>query len=384
MGIIDSYLKNIQSKSNSNGMQPAVNTYEPLKTTNAIASPRSSAQEASTGGRSMSDIQERTFPKDEQQKGNQAYSSLQVAQGQQPVEPFTTQQIGSGVKQVYDVARLGNQAYDVITGIAAPTAAEAALTATTPEAAFILSDMGAATQAGYSGGVEMGAEIGAELGSEITSEAIVTSAGEGIGSAISGVVSVAAPYYALAKGGGMAINAITANNPGLRETPFGRLGRTLEHPVTGVERTFADMYAEAGIGSRDWNRGVAAVFNPIGGVFEALDGGCIIITACTDRNSYEVEIARKYRDKFLDKDQLRGYYYLAEKIVPILERSEKAKKFCKKWLVDKLVDYGEKRLGKRQRPAQLMSIITAKGFLATIKIVGLIIPHYVRANGEIY
>jgi hypothetical protein len=111
---------------------------------------------------------------------------------------------------------------------------------------------------------------------------------------------------------------------------------------------------------------------------------CIIVTACTGRNSPEVEIARKYRDRFLDADQLRGYYALAEMVVPVLERNKKARQNVKKWLVDRLIDYGEYRIGLKQRKPLWSSVAVSKVFLATIKAIGMILPEYVRANGEVY
>jgi hypothetical protein len=96
-----------------------------------------------------------------------------------------------------------------------------------------------------------------------------------------------------------------------------------------------------------------------------------------------VEIARKFRNKYLSYAQLRGYYLLADKIVPILERNETVRINVKKWLVDRLIEYGKYRLGIYAK-ASLSSIIVSKIFLATIKTIGVFVHRYVRLNGEVY
>jgi hypothetical protein len=123
------------------------------------------------------------------------------------------------------------------------------------------------------------------------------------------------------------------------------------------------------------------ILDPVGWASDKL--GCIIVTACTDRNSYEVEVTRQYRDKFLDSEQLRGYYCLAEKIVPSIENHEKFRNIVKKYLVDKLVDYGEYKLGLKDK-CKLSSRIVSKAFLGLIKTIGVLIQRYVRLNGEVY
>lgn len=127
--------------------------------------------------------------------------------------------------------------------------------------------------------------------------------------------------------------------------------------------------------------GIGTVLGSIGGY---ISEACIIVTACTNRHSYEVEIAREYRDAFMDADQLRGYYALAEQIVPRIEDSDRLRKFFKKYLVNRLVDYGEYKLGKKDRKPEVMSCIVSKGFLGACKMIGKILPIYIRANGEVY
>jgi hypothetical protein len=94
------------------------------------------------------------------------------------------------------------------------------------------------------------------------------------------------------------------------------------------------------------------------------DAGCIIVTACTDRHSYEVEVARRYRDEKLKDDEYLGYYLIAPSVVSVIKRSRLAKRLVKRLLVDRLVDYGEWSLGMKKSRPRLMSAVVTKGFLA--------------------
>ncbi|MBA7562983.1 hypothetical protein ES708_04636 [subsurface metagenome] len=111
-------------------------------------------------------------------------------------------------------------------------------------------------------------------------------------------------------------------------------------------------------------------------------GGCIIITACTSPDSYEVNIAREYRDKHLDQVSLRGYYMIAEKVVPVMEKYGWFRKFIKWSLVDSLIAYGKWSLGKGE--TSLVAIIITKIFLGTCKFAGLMENTYTRKNGEVW
>jgi len=85
--------------------------------------------------------------------------------------------------------------------------------------------------------------------------------------------------------------------------------------------------------------GGAAIGGAIGGAI-----GCIIISACTSKDSYEVNIARQFRDKYMDEETLTGYYALCVFVVPFIKKYPLFKRIVKKALVDRLVDYGEWRL----------------------------------------
>lgn len=103
----------------------------------------------------------------------------------------------------------------------------------------------------------------------------------------------------------------------------------------------------------------------IGGVVGLFGGSCIIISACTDPYSYEVNIAREYRDNYLSLQELVGYYALAEIVVPIMP-----KKLVKRYLVDRLVDYGEVALGYKPKLRYRSSRYVKRGFLGLCSFIG--------------
>lgn len=285
---------------------------------------------------------------------------------------------------------------------------------------------------------------------------LLSSAGNAL-SGVGGALSIAAPYYALAKMGGMAINAITDNNPWMKDTPLGLLGETLEEPLA-VEQALGKALARHGIGNEsmwegfnnanplevggwltdtddklrgvltggvsgakefmhglgqefgirkedadvasnvltggmasigDIGKGSKATRNALAnigtlGLYSLVKKACIIVTACTSPDSEEVEITREYRDKFLTPEQLRGYYVIAEKIVPMIENSGIIKRFIKKILVDNLIEYGRFALGKTMvKPGILSKLITIL-FLGLCKAVGYTRKSFVRSNGEVF
>jgi len=113
-------------------------------------------------------------------------------------------------------------------------------------------------------------------------------------------------------------------------------------------------------------------------------GECIIIAACTNPNSEEVNITRRYRDKIMLPETLRGYYMIAEQVVPLIHKSDKLKQFLKKHLVDSLVATCEWKLGETDKvPAWKARIITGL-FLGTCNVLGNTKPQFVRSNGEVF
>lgn len=113
-------------------------------------------------------------------------------------------------------------------------------------------------------------------------------------------------------------------------------------------------------------------------------GGCIIVTAATDRDSPEVNTARTYRDRYMDPLELRGYYMIAEKVAPLMNRWPWFKRLIKRQLVDKIIDYCQYATGRRETLPALWSSFVMKAFLGLCGFVGSFRDRYVRINGEVF
>ena len=117
--------------------------------------------------------------------------------------------------------------------------------------------------------------------------------------------------------------------------------------IIGGVYTYTPQGAAAGAMIGSQAGGAMYEIDPLKGVAKGIFGGCIIISACTSPASYEVLVAREYRDQFMDEQTLFGYYFLCGLIVPAIRRFSIVKIAFKKFLVDSLVDFGEWRLGKK-------------------------------------
>lgn len=150
-----------------------------------------------------------------------------------------------------------------------------------------------------------------------------------------------------------------------------KTSKTLGNVLTPPTGQFFSGLKEGGVGE-----GIRNVLDPIG-----ITKGCIIVTACTSPDSEEVNISREYRDKFLTPEQLRGYYMIAEKMVPWIQRFPPVKWLVKRLLVDNLIAYGRYALDKGPYPGPLAHTVT-KQFLRLCGFVGSRRRHFVRCNGE--
>lgn len=99
-------------------------------------------------------------------------------------------------------------------------------------------------------------------------------------------------------------------------------------------------------------------------------GDCIIVSACTGRDSYEVNIARTFRDRYMDEETLTGYYALCVFVVPFIQKYPLLKRIVKRCLVDRLVDYGEWRLGFKPNTELSTSGVVKKVFLGLCRHIG--------------
>lgn len=156
---------------------------------------------------------------------------------------------------------------------------------------------------------------------------------------------------------------------------MGYLGKSSQHPVAAVVDPITTLF----------DLGITDSSSPIARgeewIVDKIFGGCIIVTACTDRHSPEVEIAREYRDKYLTPEQRRGYYMIAEKVVPALRKYPCIKRLTKRFLVDNLISYGRYALKKGPEPGTISRAVT-KAFLWLCKQAGQCRLSFTRANGE--
>lgn len=111
-------------------------------------------------------------------------------------------------------------------------------------------------------------------------------------------------------------------------------------------------------------------------------GGCIIVTAATGKDSPEVDVTREYRDKFLTKEQLRGYYMIAEQVVPYMKQDDGVRRYIRDMLVEPLIEYGRWKLGKGEEPNNAIKVITEQ-FLDACQTAGEARESYIRYNGEV-
>ena len=131
--------------------------------------------------------------------------------------------------------------------------------------------------------------------------------------------------------------------------------------------------AVAGATSTSWSGPGAIVGGLVGaiaGLFGAKVKGCIIISACCGPDSYEVNVARKFRDRYMDEETLTGYYTLCIFAVPFIQKHEWVRKLVKRALVDRLVDYGEAFMGMKGHRRYVTSKIVTGAFLGLCRHVG--------------
>ena len=111
----------------------------------------------------------------------------------------------------------------------------------------------------------------------------------------------------------------------------------------------------------------------IGGAAGLIASKCIIITACTDPHSYEVNLARIYRDEVLTEQCLGGYYVICPLVVPLIHRSPMFKHLIKRVLVDRLVDEFEHHFGIIERRKYRTTRFIVPAFLGFCDVIGSMI-----------
>jgi hypothetical protein len=112
---------------------------------------------------------------------------------------------------------------------------------------------------------------GTKSGTAALTSALGSKVGGTLGSLATGV-SVALPWYAAAKLGGVAANAVVNNNPGLEDKPIGLLAHGLDEPLN-VEGGTGNWLADRGVGDYSTNKFISNLANPIGGAMVAAQAG---------------------------------------------------------------------------------------------------------------
>ncbi|HPD57606.1 MAG TPA: hypothetical protein PKW17_10240 [Smithellaceae bacterium] len=251
----------------------------------------------------------------------------------------------------------------------------------------------AAQEAGKTVAQEAGKTALEEGGKIAAQEAGKTAATTGIGTTLKSIATSIAPYmtyHALRRGGQALLGYGLQELGGSENNVISQFGRTVSN-TSNIEDIPFEWAKELDVVSAKNIRPFEWALNPAGKVLDFIDNpsnffkdSCMIVTACTSRKSPEVEIAREYRDKFLTRRQLRGYYMLAEKIVPRMHRSPRLTRLIKRWLVDPLIVYGRHALVKTAPPPWRYERIIATAFLALIGCIGRTRKQFTRANGEVY
>lgn len=141
------------------------------------------------------------------------------------------------------------------------------------------------------------------------------------------------------------------------------------------------------IGGGPVGAGIGAAVGIVEGALTGGEGACMIVSACMGRGSFDVQVARLYRDRFVDRVTLRGYYMIAEWIVPWMTRYPALLRIVRRGLVDPLITYAIWRLSKDWMPfgAYLPGWYVrtvSRWFLRVCKRFGASRMCYIRSNGE--
>jgi hypothetical protein len=275
------------------------------------------------------------------------------------VESAFGEQIGTETgAAAYD----GLSAFDLGGGIESGYGFEEQIGAASEAGGGIESGLGFADQIGaaseYGGGIEAGygfaGEIGAETGGATLSSALGT-----VGSA----ASTAMPYIALARVGMPIVGRAMKSLPGHEnETVLGQMADLTQKDYMRPMERLTELAFTGGKALPKWT----GIFNPGGYLLKR----CIIVSACTSRDSYEVNVARKFRDRYMDEETLTGYYALCVFIVPFIHKHRLFKRIVKSALVDRLVDYGEWRMEMKPAMRFSTSRFVKRTFLGLCRHVG--------------
>lgn len=214
----------------------------------------------------------------------------------------------------------------------------------------------------------------------LTTAAPVTAGAASLSGAASAAMAAApwaaAGYLAAKFGGGLLENIAGKGESNV----VSQFARTVQKPFQGIGKPWVDEIFKNDEGTKKTIKTIMDVMNPIGWISEKI---CIIITVCTSPDSPEVNITREYRDTLMPPHQLRGYYMIAERLVPWIRKSDKNKQFAKKWLVDPLIEGVKYSLGYSPHRS-LYARFVKFSFLGLCSLAGRTRKSFTRSNGEVF
>ena len=156
------------------------------------------------------------------------------------------------------------------------------------------------------------------------------------------------------------------------------------------------LHKGLGGGEKEWNLAGSslasfAIGGPVGlgmnlafaGAKEFGKKNCIIVTACHGADSDEVKVAKKFRDANCSRNELRGYYVYADRLVPLMEAHDDVREFIKTTLVDHLLAYARWYMGEVKEKPCAATFATVKNFRQFCLDTGATMKEYTRSNGEV-
>ena len=108
-------------------------------------------------------------------------------------------------------------------------------------------------------------------------------------------------------------------------------------------------------------------------------GGGMCCFIFIEAYGYLLPIVRQYRDEKMTPRNRRGYYRLADKIVPWMQKSRRFKNTVKFFMTDPLVSYGNWYYGKGRMGVVFYPVV--KFWLTVFDLMGR--KPYTRSNGEV-
>jgi hypothetical protein len=204
---------------------------------------------------------------------------------------------------------------------------------------------------------------------EIGTETAGTTAG-GVGSGY----LTGGGYAMLGNAARKGLNAILANNQE-NEIPHVFYELTKEPTVEGTILKTGQKVA--GLEDNSTATTLTQVFDPVGtGIKQVENWCCFIFISAYDEL---LPIVRRYRDEHMNEKNRRGYYRIADKIVPLMSKSKIFKWIVRFFMTGPMVSYGKYFYGEGKIGVVFKPV--AKFWLGIFELFGK--QPYIRKNGEV-